>query len=188
MNEPNTPVLSAWSNGCWIQLDLERNLYLASELETAPGLKVAQVAASVKLRDCPRAPPDFIPPGEMVRHYLRSAWWAWRNRYEPLRQQLRLLRSKAAKGRPRFSSVLDAERCATLYQHMRNLRFQRPACLEDSIGCALFLRRYVAPITFHIGVLQPPFRAHAWVQSGELIVNDTKAAVEDYSEILRFEP
>ncbi|WP_183714675.1 lasso peptide biosynthesis protein [Bradyrhizobium sp. ERR14] len=37
-----------------------------------------------------------------------------------------------------------------------------------------------------MGVKKPPFGAHAWLQSGDLILNDTRRAVEDYSVIVRF--
>lgn len=72
-----------------------------------------------------------------------------------------------------------------MYQHMRNLRARRPECLEDSIGCALFLGRYIETLSFHIGVVQPAFMAHAWVQSGDLLMNDGKRVIDRYSEILR---
>ncbi|MDA9464792.1 hypothetical protein XH87_09275 [Bradyrhizobium sp. CCBAU 53415] len=75
---------------------------------------------------------------------------------------------------------------ASVFQHLRNLRFRRPLCLEDSVGGYLFFYPYIASLELLVGVKQPPFGAHAWLQSGDLILNDAKRVVEDYSVILRF--
>ncbi|MCA8256117.1 lasso peptide biosynthesis B2 protein [Burkholderia sp. AU31624] len=59
--------------------------------------------------------------------------------------------------------------------------------MTDSIACALYMIKFTASVSLHLGVAQPNFRAHAWVQCGNLIVNDTKYAVEEYSEIMRID-
>lgn len=89
--------------------------------------------------------------------------------------------------RSRTQYVGNVDHITWLYQHIRNFRFRRPMCVEDSVCCALFLGQYIETLSFHIGVVQPPFQAHAWVQVGNVIANDTKGVVEAYSEILRLD-
>lgn len=174
----------AWSNGRWLYLDLQRNRYLAGRHAADEERRMAQAMAAAGLQDSIPAVDAFIPAAGMLLQFLRASWRAHRARNAPIRQQLALLRAARLDARhtPRDG---DPQRCAAIYQHLRNLRARRPLCLEDSVACALFLRHHVAPLSFHIGVVQPPFKAHAWVQSGPLVLNDRKRAVEEYTEILR---
>ena len=184
MAADETQLHSAWSNGQWLFLDLEANQYLAGDREDSAARKLQHVAAAAALRECLAAPVSFLPPHGMVAWHLRASWLAWRIRRRPIRQQLDAVRSWAPKEPPRLPADRAAA-CAGIYQHLRNLRPRRPACLEDSVACAIFLRRYVGAVSFHIGVKQPPFMAHAWVQAGNLIANDAKHAIEDYAEIMK---
>lgn len=180
--------LSAWSNGQWIHLDLERNRYFGDAVAPNATLQAAQASAVARLRSLGGRPQVLVPSLATVAHYLRCAMHARSVRRQPIRDQLDLLRRARGPHPARAKRQGDVEHFAWLYQHIRNLRWQRPTCLEDSICCALFLRRYLAGrVSFHIGVVQPPFLAHAWVQVGDVLVNDTKGCVEVYSEILRLD-
>jgi len=86
-----------------------------------------------------------------------------------------------------FSSIAEIKKHSTLYQYLRNFLPQRPLCLQDSVCCFLFLSRYVKPLELVIGVKYPPFSAHAWIESQNIILNDKKIAVEDYAVILRYQ-
>ena len=175
---------AAWSNGQWIQLDLANNRYKGSEIERNASMQTRQAAAVASLRTSSCEMPRFMPSVRILAHYLRCAWTAHRVRYLPIRDQLTAIRNARS---PRKQPSGDIAEFAWYYQLIRNLRPHRPACLEDSVCCVLFMERYVASPSFCIGVKQPPFMAHAWVQVGDVIVNDTKGVVEAYSEILRLD-
>jgi len=187
METVHFPALTAWSNGQWIHLDLDKNRYFGGAIEGDAALQAAAMATVAKLRIGAGQPQALIPPVGVLLHFLRCCRIAARVRREPIRFQLDVLRRARQAGNDRLSGQQDAEQYALMYQHLRNLRFRRPACLEDSVCCALFLGRYIERPSFRIGVVQPPFMAHAWVQVGDMIANDVKGAVEQYSEILRMD-
>ncbi|RUT79763.1 MULTISPECIES: lasso peptide biosynthesis B2 protein [unclassified Mesorhizobium] len=187
METVDFPALTAWSNGQWIHLDLAKNRYFGGAIQRDAALQAATMATVAKLRIGVGEPKMLIPPAAELLHFLRCCRVAARVRREPIRTQLDLLRGARHPSKSRHSGQQQAERYAVMYQHLRNLRFRRPACLEDSVCCALFLGRYIERPSFRIGVVQPPFMAHAWVQVGDMIVNDVKGAVEQYSEILRMD-
>ncbi|HVZ34530.1 MAG TPA: lasso peptide biosynthesis B2 protein, partial [Polyangiaceae bacterium] len=58
------------------------------------------------------------------------------------------------------------------------------ACLFDSLVLAEFLRRRGVRATLVIGISTVPFAAHACVQFGDLVLNDTVEKVQGYTPIL----
>lgn len=57
-------------------------------------------------------------------------------------------------------------------------------CLFDSLVLAGYLTSHAIECTFIIGVSTKPFTAHAWVQIGELVLNDTAEHVQTFTPIL----
>jgi Transglutaminase-like superfamily len=57
-------------------------------------------------------------------------------------------------------------------------------CLFDSFVLAAFLIRQRVSCSFVIGVSTKPFRAHAWVQIGQFVLNDTAEHVQTFAPIL----
>ena len=57
-------------------------------------------------------------------------------------------------------------------------------CLFDSLALAVYLTRQAIACTFLIGVSTKPFTAHAWVQVGDLVLNDTAEHVQTFTPIL----
>ncbi|WP_407181595.1 lasso peptide biosynthesis B2 protein [Bradyrhizobium sp. STM 3562] len=145
------------------------------------------IETKAKLRDCLSSPPAFIPPLPLVWHYARAAHAARTIRSQTIVRQLDFLRASLHGRAPVSMGVERIHYYASVFQHLRNLRFRRPPCLEDSVAGYLFFYPYIASLELLVGVKQPPFRAHAWLQSGDIILNDTKRAVDEYSVILRFE-
>lgn len=176
-------MLSAWSNGQTIQLDLKTNRYLGSAVEEDGARQELQAANVAFLQASSSRNKPLYPGAKELMRYFRSAWLARKICTKPLSAQIDYLVST----KNMDVSEGDPEELAWSFQLMRNLRPTRPACLEDSVGCALYLRGRVSKCQFCIGVRQPPFMAHAWVQVGDLIINDTKGAVESYSPIIRVE-
>lgn len=60
----------------------------------------------------------------------------------------------------------------------------RPCCLLDTLALWTFLarRRLTANIVF--GVIPDPFAAHAWLQSGDLVLNETVSYARMHTPIL----
>jgi hypothetical protein len=59
------------------------------------------------------------------------------------------------------------------------------SCLFDSLVLADFLTRFGAQPVLVLGVHTKPFAAHAWVQCGPWVLNDTVENVEQFVPILR---
>jgi transglutaminase superfamily protein len=57
-------------------------------------------------------------------------------------------------------------------------------CLLDSLVLSVFLTKRMVPCTLIIGVSIKPFAAHAWVQIGECVLNDTVENVLSFTPIL----
>lgn len=60
----------------------------------------------------------------------------------------------------------------------------RDACLLDSLVMTSVLRRHKIDARLHIGVAVAPFSAHAWVQVGSCVLDDTVEHVCEYTPIL----
>lgn len=60
----------------------------------------------------------------------------------------------------------------------------RDACLLDSLTMASVLRRHNIDARLHIGVAVMPFSAHAWIQVGSCVLDDTVEHVCGYTPIL----
>jgi len=57
-------------------------------------------------------------------------------------------------------------------------------CLLDSLVLSVYLTNQKVPCTLVIGVSTRPFAAHAWVQIGECVLNDTVEHVLTFTPIL----
>ena len=60
----------------------------------------------------------------------------------------------------------------------------RPNCLYDSIALTRFLHRRGIAATLAIGVKLHPFAAHAWVQDGATVLNDSLGHARDFQPVL----
>lgn len=60
----------------------------------------------------------------------------------------------------------------------------RDHCLFDSLVLSAFLTKCSLPCTFVIGISTKPFVAHAWVQLGHAVLNDTAEYVQTFDPIL----
>jgi hypothetical protein len=60
----------------------------------------------------------------------------------------------------------------------------RNRCLLDCLVLADFLQSHRVSCTFVLGVASRPFRAHCWIQSAGLVLNDTYENVSAFSPLL----
>jgi len=57
-------------------------------------------------------------------------------------------------------------------------------CLFDSLVLSVFLTLLKVHCTFVIAVASKPFLAHAWVQVGDMVLNDTAEHVQEFHPLL----
>ena len=70
------------------------------------------------------------------------------------------------------------------FEHARLLRSAADRCLPRSMALTLRLARLGHRAHLVIGVKDRPFGAHAWVQHGDLVLNDSLEEVRRYTPIL----
>jgi hypothetical protein len=91
----------------------------------------------------------------------------------------------AAASRPRDPSDLDGAAIARGFEQARSdLPFSR-RCLPDSLALLGMTRRLGVRASLVIGVNDPPFAAHAWVEAGPLVLSDALSVVREFTPILR---
>lgn len=99
----------------------------------------------------------------------------------------RLPPQRAAEPRPLVSTPADDKRLIDAshdYTAARRFVPVKPSCLLDTLALRTFLarRRLTASIVF--GVSPDPFAAHAWLQSGDLVLNETVSYARMHTPIL----
>ncbi len=72
----------------------------------------------------------------------------------------------------------------TAFHHFRPLFPRDYLCLFDSLALLKFLARYGQYPRWVFGVQLGPFGAHCWVQSGDIVLNDTVERVRSYTPIM----
>jgi hypothetical protein len=115
-----------------------------------------------------------------------TAWAAYTLRYHSLqhiagtvsRRTTRLQHPQADK-----HPLLD-EAVAAFHALRPLLHTSRDRCLQDSLALVGFLASEGVAAHWVIGVKSAPFAAHAWVQSGSLVLNDLHDNVRHYKPIL----
>jgi hypothetical protein len=81
--------------------------------------------------------------------------------------------------------VLKAQRLMTAYYILRpNFFSAKDACLRDSLTFVEFFARNEMYPTWMFGVRMKPFRAHSWVQEGDMVLNDYVPHVSKFVPIL----
>ncbi len=114
---------------------------------------------------------------------VASLWLRWRSMHG--------IASAVAARRPRLDRASDGNAvqrlhsAMTTYEKLRPLVFTaRDRCLFDSLALMNFLAGERLFPSWVIGVKTGPFRAHSWVQSGDLVLNDQHENVRRFKPIL----
>jgi hypothetical protein len=76
------------------------------------------------------------------------------------------------------------ELVALFYAARPFLLSARSACLVDSLSLLLFLRRFGPSPQWIFGIRTGPFAAHCWLQSADIVLNDTVEHVRSYVPIM----
>ncbi len=86
------------------------------------------------------------------------------------------------------SHTMDLQTLRALISSFHQLRIwfytAHNHCLFDSLLLSTFLTLHKIPCTFVISVASKPFLAHAWVQIGDMILNDTAEHAQEFLPLL----
>lgn len=135
---------------------------------------------------------EHVPsPGVPWRRFLGLAYaalltthWLKRHSMATIACSVRALRP--ASGMKTEEEQEDALRKASAwYLRMRPLVItSHDKCLHDSLTLLRFLAAEKLYPSWVVGVRTRPFAAHSWVQSGDLVLNDTHEYVRGFTPIL----
>ena len=147
-------------------------------LKTAPTASLLTADRSMRICISP------VSVARMIYALLLVAIRCRRKGIEPmlgwLRREQGLLRSD--------DPIIAAGKAAELVATFCRLRIwfytAHRRCLFDSLVLWVFLTQQGVPCVFVIGVSTKPFRAHAWVQIGQFVLNDTAEHVQTFAPIL----
>ena len=86
------------------------------------------------------------------------------------------------------SNTVNLHTLRALISSFRQLRVwfytAHDECLFDSLVLSVFLTICKAPCIFVIAVASKPFLAHAWVQVGDMVLNDSAEHVQEFYPLL----
>ena len=125
--------------------------------------------------------PGFAATARIVLSQLLSLWQIRHGRLSDMIARLNVAPKISATEVP---GAVDLANCARNFQSCALLIQAKDRCLSRSSALVRYLRRRGHDVDLVIGVKMNPFSAHAWVQHGETILNDTLDNVLPYTAIL----
>lgn len=134
----------------------------------------------------PTSAPSIRLP-EVLRFFVALARVTRRLRQRDLLRLLRRIDAAKAglRGTATQTGVSDLGVLTGKFDRLRVWSYSAEgACLKDSLVLAHFLLSCGVLPTFVIGVRSKPFAAHAWVQSGDIVLNDSVEHIQQYTPIL----
>jgi len=132
-----------------------------------------------------RAAPHRIPIAHL-RHFCTSLLWVLaRSQASRLASLLGWIRRhQTAIRRNETSPQINSNLLSSFFRWRIWFYTAYRRCLFDSLVLSVFLTKRMISCTFVIGVSTKPFAAHAWVQIGECVLNDSVEHVQTYTPIL----
>lgn len=82
------------------------------------------------------------------------------------------------------NSARDTETLAARFIAARRMVPIAPNCLPDSLALSFFLARRDLFPEIVFGVKLDPFAAHCWVQTDQLVLNDSRDTIEGFVPVL----
>ncbi|WP_126967285.1 lasso peptide biosynthesis B2 protein [Xanthomonas arboricola] len=149
-----------------------------------PQLPVIPVARSAMEMPVPTRRPQLFEKLEVLALVLSTRLALKRN---PLGRVLGSLSAGAQRRGTQQRSAAGVEQlltdAASVFRHSRVWVPVEMRCLLDSVALARFLRRRQLDAQLVFGVALDPFSAHCWVQTGDLVLNDTVGNVHAHTPI-----
>ena len=81
------------------------------------------------------------------------------------------------------TALMTAEQASNLFRYLLSFMPFTPKCLLSSYALLHFLAAHGLRADWVFGVQLFPFRAHCWVASGDLLLNELRHCIEDYAVI-----
>ncbi len=120
----------------------------------------------------------------MLTAAMRASWWLRRLSLQSIAHAVAARRPAHLAGGQR-AAIDGLQAAVATFDLFRPLAFTaRDKCLGDSLTLINFLAKDGMFPKWVIGVKTNPFRAHSWVQSGGLVLNDLHENVRRYRPIL----
>jgi hypothetical protein len=163
-----------WEDGV-----LARELIAAGYLVPASGMPtIVEAAPSLPKRDLHTLVGDIprLSASDLIGATVSGLATAWRLRTQRPRHWLRA----------RADGTDAQDRCIALARRFAEAHLYLPGlarCLPRSLALIDFLQRHGATAQLIFGVRTHPFEAHCWVQSGDVILNDTVSRASWYTPI-----
>jgi hypothetical protein len=94
-------------------------------------------------------------------------------------------RKRTRATRDAATNIRDLRDLVCIFNTLRPFAYaSAQACLLHSLSLIMFLRLYEIYPMWMFGVATEPFAAHSWVQSGEILLNDSLERIERYTPIM----
>lgn len=149
----------------------------------------------------PDEPPSPCPPADPARvslfetgaannrlgtgeAYMRFRWARLRLRLFGLEASLRALQAHKRQALSSGEQLARARVVGAAFRQAAKFTTTRHFCLPHALAVAHVLCARNAPGQFVIAVRARPFGAHAWVQLGDAVVNDSVDNVREFTPIL----
>jgi hypothetical protein len=133
------------------------------------------------------AAPRPVPATRLLPFVASLLWVLWGCRAHRLASLLGWIRCHQAsihRDEKSSSRCVDGELLRSFWRRRILFYTAYRHCLFDSLVLSVFLTRRMVPCTLMIGVSTKPFAAHAWVQAGDCVLNDTVEHVLTFTPIL----
>ncbi|PPT26209.1 hypothetical protein XaCFBP7622_18465, partial [Xanthomonas arboricola] len=164
---------------------VERGLLVErSQATVGPQPSVIPVARSAMEMPMPARRPQLLEKLEVLALVLSTRLALKRN---PLGRVLGSLSAAAQRRGMQQRPLAELEQrltdAASVFRRARVWVPVEMRCLLDSVALARFLRRRQLDAQVVFGVALDPFSAHCWVQTGDLVLNDTVGNVHAHTPI-----
>jgi len=155
---------------------VERGLLVVDDQLTEP-----QAVTPEELEDVP----ELMPSGTLVAVAIAAQIHAAITlKFAPLLQAVNDLRRIKGVKPPQRAAQADAFVRAAAFRKSSKYFTADKKCLRRSIALARHLALNGHEATLHFGVRVRPFGAHAWVQQGQFVLNDTVDEVRRFKTIV----
>jgi Transglutaminase-like superfamily len=155
------------------------------ELPTSLSLQVAMEPLDAEAL-CEAVRPRWSQTLHAVRATASASWQLRYDSLQSIAKHLAALQLQLQKRPLRAPETADALRTSVAaFLRLRPLLFSaKDRCLHDSLALSQYLLRDGHPAIWVVGVRTHPFRAHSWVQSENLVLNDQPEHVRGFTPIL----
>lgn len=183
-------LVSYLSADCPADIDVSELLTRKILVDLPAGSSISRPTSKTPVRSAMEMPCRIrrIHILEMLEVFVVVLCTRLKLRLRPFRELLNELtiNRQGSSSAAQTSQTLSEPRILEAAALFRRVRLYVPVgmrCLVDSVSLATFLRRRNIDTNVVFGVAVDPFSAHCWVQTGDLVLNDTLGNVTSHTPI-----